>query len=241
MPHTPDKQTAISYVITMALLLGAMIAGGVVSRRIPQPLTEPLDSIGADILGWKQVRDHDLPPYSLRALKPTSYLVRTYHKGPQDLDVFIAFYAQQRSGESMHSPKHCLPGGGWEIWNLDSALIPADGGAVRVNKYSIQNSGRRMLMFYWYQSKDRIVADEYMAKVLLARDTLLTGHTAGSIVRITLPDTPQGNADGVAFASRLIGEVNRCFGRRQSVTAGFRSGGLFPDMWHFVQDGHSGL
>jgi hypothetical protein len=39
-----------------------------------------------------------------------------------------------------------------------------------------------MLMFYWYQSRNRIVANEYLGKILLAKDTLLTGRTAGSIV-----------------------------------------------------------
>ena len=67
-------------------------------------------------------------------------------------------------------------------------------------------------MFYWYQSKNRIVANEYIGKVMLARDTLLTGHTAGSIVRITLPDVPGANEEGVAIASKVIGEMQRCFG-----------------------------
>ena len=69
-----------------------------------------------------------------------------------------------------------------------------------------------MLMFYWYQSKTRIVSSEYLGKILLAQDTILNGHTAGSIVRIMLPDTPSASADGIAFASRLIPEVERCFG-----------------------------
>ena len=60
----------------------------------------------------------------VRALDPTSYLSRTYRKGSNDADLFIAFYAQQRAGESMHSPKHCLPGSGWEIWKHDSAPVP---------------------------------------------------------------------------------------------------------------------
>jgi len=112
----------------------------------------------------------------------------------------------------MHSPKHCLPGAGWEIWNHDSASIPVRGQQVQINKYSIENAGTRMLMFYWYQSKTRIIASEYLGKVMLARDTILTGHTAGSIVRIMLPDTPAASAEGVRFAARLIPEVERCFG-----------------------------
>ena len=112
----------------------------------------------------------------------------------------------------MHSPKHCLPGSGWEIWKHGSALVPVRGAQFEINRYSIQNSGTRMLMYYWYQSKTRIVASEYLGKLLLARDTIMTGQTAGSIVRITLPDTPAANQEAVAFASKLIPSVERCFG-----------------------------
>ena len=132
------------------------------------------------------------------------------------LELFIAYYAQQRAGESMHSPKHCLPGGGWEIWKQDSELLTVRGKQFEINKYSIQNSGSRMLMFYWYQSKTRIVASEYIGKLLLARDTLLSGHTSGSIVRIMLPDSPAISNEGLAFATRLIPEVERCFGSQVS-------------------------
>ena len=67
-------------------------------------------------------------------------------------------------------------------------------------------------MFYWYQGKERIVASEYMVKILLVRDSLFNGHTAGSIVRVVLPDAPEFSQEGAAFCSRLISEVDRCFG-----------------------------
>jgi EpsI family protein len=201
-----------TFAITAGLLVGTTLLSGLTARRVPEPLIVPLDRIDPQIEGWTATGDQTLPDPTLHALAPTSYLVRTYQKDKSQLDVFIAFYAQQRAGESMHSPKHCLPGSGWEIWKHESALIPVHGKQVQVNKYSIQNGGARMLMFYWYQSKSRIVASEYMGKVLLARDTVLTGHTAGSIVRIMLPDTPGSSEQGVQFATRLIAEVERCFG-----------------------------
>ena len=200
------------------LLLGTTLLAGLTARRIPDPLAAPLDQIDSRIEGWTAAGDHILPAPTLHALDATSYLARTYQKDTSQLDLFIAFYAQQRAGESMHSPKHCLPGAGWEIWKHDSASIPVHGRQVQINKYSIQNSGTRMLMFYWYQSKTRIVASEYLGKILLAEDTILNGHTAGSIVRIMLPDTPAANADGMAFAARLIPEVERCFGSQVAGT-----------------------
>jgi EpsI family protein len=203
---------SFSFASTVALLVGTIFLGDLTARRIPSPLAIPLEQISPDIEGWKAVRDQQLPERTLHTLDATSYLSRSYRKGSKDLDLFIAFYAQQRAGESMHSPKHCLPGAGWEIWKHDSALVSTVGGQYEVNKYSIQNSGTRMVMLYWYQSKSRIIASEYLGKIMLARDAIVTGRTAGSIVRIMLPDTAEASEEGTAFAQYLIPQVQRCFG-----------------------------
>jgi EpsI family protein len=204
--------TSLHFCATIVLLVGTIFLGSLTARRISTPLAVPLEQIAPDVAGWTALKDQTLPAGTLRALDATSYLSRKYGKDSKELDLFIAFYMQQRAGESMHSPKHCLPGSGWEIWQHDSAIISAEGKQYGVNKYSIQNAGTRMLMFYWYQSKDRIIASEYLGKILLAKDTILTGRTAGSIVRIMLPDVPSASDEGALFAARLIPQVQRCFG-----------------------------
>ena len=206
------KRTLLPFAATVALLLGANILSALAARRMPEPLAVSLKEIDSQIDGWTAGEDEVLPAPTLRALAPSAYLVRPYRKGNAQLDLFIAYYEQQRAGESMHSPKHCLPGSGWEIWKHGSTSVPVRGAQFEINKYSIQNSGTRMVMYYWYQSKTRIVASEYLGKLLLARDNILTGQTAGSIVRITLPDTPAADQDAVTFASKLIPAVERCFG-----------------------------
>ena len=112
----------------------------------------------------------------------------------------------------MHSPKHCLPGAGWEIWNYESTPIPVNGRTVSVNKYSISHEGERRLVLYWYQSRNRIIASEYWGKILLARDTLMQNSTAASIVRIIVPDQPGALEDARSLATELIPQVQRCFG-----------------------------
>lgn len=195
------------------LLLSLTLGGYALSeRRKPDFLAQPLDTVDKQMAGWSMTGNEPLTLGVLNRLQLTSYVSRAYQKEGKKLDLFIAFYSQQRAGESMHSPKHCLPGSGWEIWKHDTAMVPVAGGQVEINKYSIQNSGQRMLVFYWYQSKRRIIASEYMGKILLARDALMDGRTAGSIVRITLPDTPSAPGEAIAFASLLIPQVQKCFG-----------------------------
>jgi EpsI family protein len=202
--------SSFPFLATVTLLSGTLLLSNAAGRRIAEPLARPLEEISSGLDGWKAVEDKRLDARVLKSLTPTNYLSRTYSRGKSQLDLFIAYYSQQRAGESMHSPKHCLPGAGWEIWRHDSAMVPVNGHAVEVNKYSIQNAGNRMLMFYWYQSINRIVASEYVGKVLLARDTLLTGRTGGSIVRITVPDKPAAEQEAVDFTIKLIPEVQRC-------------------------------
>ncbi len=206
------KAVSLGYIGTV-LLLAATLAGYTLSeRRKADFLSQPLETIEKQIGGWTVVGDEPLSSGVLGRLQLTSYIDRTYEKQGTKLELFIAFYAQQHAGESMHSPKYCLPGAGWEIWKHDSAMVPVKSGLVKINQYSIQNSGRRMLVFYWYQSKHRIIASEYMGKILLARDALLDGRTSGSLVRITIPDTSSAPAEGTAFAAALIPQVQRCFG-----------------------------
>jgi EpsI family protein len=114
---------------------------------------------------------------------------------------------------SMHSPKHCLPGAGWEISEHRTVEIPVPGGTARVNRDLIDREGTRMVVLYWYQTKERIIASEYSGKLLLARDALLQNSTAASIVRIIVPDKPGAPEEAATLAAGVIGQLWQCFHR----------------------------
>jgi EpsI family protein len=198
---------------TFLLLAGTLAASKLMTHRKSEMLALPLSTIARNIAGFSGADNRALDEPTMHALNPTSYLSRTYSNGSLNAELFIAFYAQQRAGESMHSPKHCLPGAGWEIWNYDTMRIPAAGQVYTVNKYSISRESERRLVLYWYQSRNRIIASEYLGKILLARDTLLQNATAASIVRVILPDQPSSSEIARTFASEVIPQVQLCFGR----------------------------
>lgn len=201
------------HVVGVLLLLSATLVASKLSEpRLPEFLVQPLDSIPWSIAGFQGSPNPPLSQSVLAKLQADRYLSRTYRKQDMAADLFVAFYAYQRAGESMHSPKHCLPGSGWEIWNYGSTEIDVDGRNVKVNKYSISREADRRLVLYWYQSKDRIVASEYLGKFLLARDALLNNSTAGSIVRIIVPDRPGALEQARGFATELVPYVKNCFG-----------------------------
>jgi EpsI family protein len=197
---------------TVALLATTLSVSKLTAHRRSDSLTQPLETISWKIDGSTGTENPPLTPGVLHALQCSRYLSRTYVTPEIHADLFIAYYAEQRAGESMHSPKHCLPGAGWEIWDYGRTDIQASGRDFTVNKYSIENSGQRRLVLYWYQSKGRIIASEYVGKLLLARDALVQNSTAGSIVRIIVPDQPGALEFARGFASELIPQVQRAFG-----------------------------
>ena len=198
--------------IVLLLLSATLVAAKLSEPRVPELLAQPLDTIPWNIAGFTGSANPPLSEGVLGKLLADSYLLRTYRKDDMPADLFIAFYARQRAGESMHSPKHCLPGSGWEIWNYGNTEIPVNGRPVTVNEYSINHAGDRRVVLYWYQSKTRIIASEYMGKLLLARDALMQNSTAGSIVRIIVPDRPGALKQARQFATELVPYVQRCFG-----------------------------
>ena len=196
------------FAITAAMLGVTLAASALSERREPEPLVQPLRTIPLDLPGGWIGRDLDrLPEETEAVLNATSYVTREYTRDSRQIQFFVAFYAMQRAGETMHSPRNCLPGSGWEIWKYDTVTVDVDGEPVNINKYWIQRGRDRMVTYYWYQSGERVVANEYWAKACLVWDALARGRTSGAIVRLVLPDVDWAGKIGADFAAQIIPRV----------------------------------
>jgi len=134
----------------------------------------------------------DALPFSrdtLDVLGPGEFLERRYQRAPQPgIDLFLAYFPSQRTGDTIHSPKHCLPGAGWEP--VESSLLQLtgpDGKPITVNYWVIAKGEQRQVALYWYQAHGRVVADEYRAKFYQVWDAMRLNRTDGSLVRVITP------------------------------------------------------
>jgi len=123
-------------------------------------------------------------------LKADDLLNRTYVNPAtrSGVNLFIAAFRSQRNGKAPHSPKNCLPGSGWT--QLASGVLPIDVGAgqpIVVNRYEVQHEEARSLVLYWYQSRDRVVANEFRAKFWVVADAIRLNRTDTALVRVIVP------------------------------------------------------
>jgi EpsI family protein len=152
------------------------------------PPRKPLETFPSQLGAWSLVESNQLSPSVLQTLRADDYLSRWYqHQTGTQVELFVAYYRTQRAGESMHSPRNCLPGSGWQPVVIDR--IGADLGTGKpeiVNRYLLEKDGKRTLVIYWYQAHGRIIADEYLGKIWLVWDAIRLHRHDGGIVRYSV-------------------------------------------------------
>lgn len=119
-------------------------------------------------------------------LGPGDFLDRSYASPDGSVvELFIAYFPSQRAGDTIHSPKHCLPGAGWVPREAGHLTIPgADDRPITINRYVVAKGDRQQLVLYWYQAHNRVTASEYWAKWYLVSDSIKLNRTDGALVRI---------------------------------------------------------
>jgi EpsI family protein len=152
---------------------------------------------------WQRVgTDQVLDDATLEVLRASDYLLRDFRKPEgQVANLYVGYYATQRTGATFHSPLNCLPGSGWTLSEPGKATVPLpDGSSFVANKYVIQNGEYRSLMIYWYQGRGRNVASEYWGKIYTVLDSVRLRRSNGAMVRVTVPvGNSEANAEKTAI------------------------------------------
>jgi EpsI family protein len=183
--------------LVAALLVAAGGVLGELSRRVEaQHLRRPLASLPRVVDGWRaEEGDSRLDARTLEVLRPQGHLLRQYlHSSGQTCTLFAAYFGLQEQGRMIHSPRICLPGGGWQIQSRRYVTVP--GGGWQVNHLLLSNGLEHLSVVYWYQGRGRVVANEYLDRLRLLADGLWLGRNDGALFRLTSP-APGGSRDAV--------------------------------------------
>jgi EpsI family protein len=122
------------------------------------------------------------------------------------VNLFVAYFRSQRTGQTPHSPKNCLPGSGWAWSVADIVRIDIAGRQpIDINRYIVSKGERHAVVLYWYQSRDRVVASEYRAALFTAWDALRYNRTDTELVRVVAPVTEPG----VEFIRAAFADLRR--------------------------------
>jgi len=199
------------------LLLAAYPAVSLPQRAEDIPARVDFSDFPMTMGRWDGKREQMEPVY-IDALKFDDYVLADYVGPAKDfVNFYVAYYASQRDGQSAHSPRSCIPGGGWRINDFRQATIDSvrvDGRPLTVNRTLIQFGAQRQLVYYWFQQRGRDITNEYLVKWYLFWDSLTRNRSDGALVRLTTPlkegeSAASADARLVAFAQLAVPKLDR--------------------------------
>jgi EpsI family protein len=210
-PATRARSVPQSWPVPLALIGAATALAGAaaLSYALPERVEAPparkwFVDFPLAIGEWhgRQGRIEDI---YLDALKLDDYLMADFVSGTGNVNLYAAYYASQRQGESIHSPRSCIPGGGWRITQMSQVDVAsgAAGNPLRVNRAVIELGTQRQLVYYWFKQRDRELTNEYLVKWYIFVDALTRQRTDGALVRLVTALQP---GEDIALADRRLGE-----------------------------------
>jgi EpsI family protein len=188
----------LRFAFASGLIAGTAILLQARGRNETVPEHVPLSTFPVQLGDWNGT-DIPLDKDTLAVLGNGDFMERVYQDSSGKLptvDLFLAYFASQRAGDTIHSPQHCLPGAGWNPNQKQVVMLSLPGHApFPANQYVISRGESRRLVLYWYWAHDRGVASEYWAKYYLVADAIRMNRSDGALVRITLPMLPGETAE----------------------------------------------
>lgn len=163
------------------------------------PPRESLASFPLELGDWRCDAPQQIEPDVLKNLGASDYLVCDYRseETAEVVNVYVGYHETQirreggGSGEtSIHPPAHCLPGSGWDIIALEKVILDIPGMPQRpaaVNRLLIARGEHRQVVYYWYQERGRVTADDWKKILLQSWDRARMKRTDGALVRLTAP------------------------------------------------------
>ena len=200
-------------IVTALLVLQAALLYSAVRPELV-PNSRPLEGMPTRLGSWQLIQTGVIEQEVLDVLKADDILNRVYctsavpdcaRTGQGAASLFVAAFRTQRTGKAPHSPKNCLPGSGWVPLSSGEIAIDVGGAApISVNRYLIAYGSQRQLVLYWYQSRDRVVANEYKAKFWVMADAIRLNRTDTALVRVVIPIVDRDEAQAQATATDFV-------------------------------------
>ena len=187
----------LRFAVALIILLAAAVFLNARGRKEVFPPRQPLSAFPRELQDWRS-NEVAIPQDQLAVLGPGDFLLREYQNssGEPPIGLFMAYFPSQRAGDTIHSPKNCLPGAGWAPVESSRIQLSFPGQpAIPANRYVIAKGPDRQLVVYWYLAHDRAVASEYWAKYYLVADSIKMNRSDGSLIRLSTPILTGENAE----------------------------------------------
>jgi len=175
------KNTSFLIVCLLLILAGLYIN---LHSDLEVPLNRPFKEFPMEHKGWHMISESQFSDEVLNVLKTTDYMLRKY-VGSDKMPVYlyVGYHDGGKNSGEIHSPKNCLPGGGWfkiieDKMNIDD---------IKLVKAIYQKGKDKELFLYWFNVRGKTLTNEFALKFAEIKNSMFYRRKDAAFIRISVP------------------------------------------------------
>ncbi len=180
------------FVVAVMALLSVFALTNTIDFREKIAVRKPFSQFPTMVGDWRGAREI-MDQQFIDSLKFSDYIsINYYDRQGRAINFYVAYYQDQRKGESIHSPETCLPSAGWEFREAGAMKVSmgAAQAAMTVNRAFMEKEGITQLTYYWFPMRGRVATNLYQIKLYNFWDALTRHRTDGALARAITPIYP---------------------------------------------------
>ncbi|MCK5830865.1 MAG: VPLPA-CTERM-specific exosortase XrtD [Methylococcales bacterium] len=177
---TPNYSPLISVLLLLTITIIAIKPLGEIEDIIPD--RKSFNEFPSQLSGWSGV-SVNMDQNTIDFLGLSDYVLMNFNNPSKTSQVnfYIAYYQTQKHGAVPHSPKLCIPGGGWLITDISESSFKG----IEFNRVIISKDKIQQLVYYWYRQRGKDIANEYALKWNTFIGAFQYKRTDGALIRLT--------------------------------------------------------
>ena len=174
---------------TVLLMLASLIIATLFSTSLFQRkniivTSKPLVQFPLMLGEWRASESRLSP--SIEAVAGASeYYYGDFSSSKGKVNLYIAYYQDQKKGAAPHSPKVCIPGDGWVITSDEPVSIKSKSGKnYQVSRLIITKDKHTIITYYWLKQGSNIFRQQFIARLNLIWFSLKENRADAALIRM---------------------------------------------------------
>ncbi len=174
----------IRAIIAVVILgLSGFYAGLLGSGRAVVQELPPLEQLPREVAGWES-EELEASEVTARILAADRMLHRRYWRADgAAVSLFVAYFADQQVNSQIHSPRNCIPGGGWKVDTLERCTLSLNGSDQPAARMRMHRRGQSQQIYYWFSTHGKETANEYALKLEQVKNSILRRPANAAFIR----------------------------------------------------------
>lgn len=178
-----------SILVSLLVAASGAYAYQLSTQRSPVGALPAITTLPSSLPGGWVSRDFEISDEVATVLDADVVLQRGYrNRDGAEVLLFLAYFKEQQVNSQIHSPRQCVPGGGWKVASLGPDTVALPSGALQVSRMHIRRDESERQLVYWFRTRGGTVCGEYALKWDLIQNSIARRPTDALFVRFSAKD-----------------------------------------------------